>query len=64
LPNLMMRTEFYDFSHLFPFIYLSIALNEYNVHRERLSEKTLNKGCDSLTSERKSERVSRRACPA
>ncbi len=55
---------FNKFSHYIPFVYYYSIINEEIIHGERLSEKTLNKGCDSLTSIRKMERMSRRACPA
>jgi hypothetical protein len=52
LPNLMICIEFYYFSHEFPFVYNSIALNEYKIYAERLNEETLKKRCDSLSSDR------------
>lgn len=64
LPYLMTGDEFNYFTHEYPFVYYIIVVNEKEGHRERLSERALFKGCDSLTSEGNSERMGRRAYPA
>lgn len=64
LPDFMIGIEFNYFSHELPFVYNSIALNENKIYAERLSERALNRGCDSLNSNGNMEREIRRGFSA
>jgi hypothetical protein len=64
LSNRLSGVEFNVSTHVIPFVYNNIILNEDKTSGERLSEKTPRRGCDSLTSIRKIERRIRRGSSA